>query len=150
MNLTKTPNSAYQSILQLIFDNELKPNQLVTESALSEKLSISRTPIREALIQLEVDGLIYNQNGRRRVYVLSMKEVAEIFDTKIVLEGAVVRWAAEACDDNTKSILLESLANMKSALDFIPETPEEREQRLKNGWRPMPNYMPPFFNWQII
>ncbi len=88
-------DKAYLSIRELIVSMKINPGDPLTELALAEQLAIGRTPVREALKRLEQDGLITTQNGRKTVYTLSAKEVADIFDLKICLESATAAWAAE-------------------------------------------------------
>ncbi|HEG3662218.1 TPA: GntR family transcriptional regulator, partial [Enterococcus faecium] len=55
---TSLQNQAYQSIRQQIIYADLEPGKKVSEKKLEETLSIGRTPIREALIQLRHQGLV--------------------------------------------------------------------------------------------
>lgn len=88
-------HKAYETIKGLIISAELRPGQAVTETALSESLGFSRTPIREALHDLEQEGLIVARNRRKRVYMLTVNEMEKIFDLKIEIESAVAGWAAQ-------------------------------------------------------
>lgn len=108
---------AYLSIRELIVGMKINPGDAITELALAEQLSIGRTPVREALKRLEQDGLITTQNGRKTVYALSVAEVAEIFDLKIILESAVAGWAAErgtAADRTQLKTVLDELRHLAS------------------------------------
>ena len=98
---------AYETIKSLIMSARLGPGQAVTETALSEKLGFSRTPIREALGDLEREGLIVTKNRRKRVYMLTVNEVEDIFDLKIEIESAVARWATQRGSKNSEWRLLE-------------------------------------------
>ena len=91
----KAWEEAYDVIQDQILTLQIKPGEAVTEIALSDKLGIGRTPVREALKRLEQEGLIVTHNQRKRVYVLSIREVEEIFDLKTAIEGSVARWATE-------------------------------------------------------
>jgi DNA-binding GntR family transcriptional regulator len=98
MESTEIKNSteyAYQMILNSILELKLKPDEIITEVDLSEKLGLSRTPVREAISRLENEGLIVTQNRTKKVYFLSEKDVEEIFDLKIAIESLVARQAAE-------------------------------------------------------
>ncbi len=86
---------AYETVKGLIVGGELRGGQAVTEIGLSERLGISRTPIREALHELEQEGLIVTRNRRKRVYMPTVREIEDIFDLKIEIESAVAGWAAE-------------------------------------------------------
>ena len=78
-------------IRNLIRTGELQPGQAVREAQLSEKLNISRAPIREALLILAHQGLICSEPQKGK-YVRSMS-AKEIYDSYVVagiLEGAAV------------------------------------------------------------
>ena len=51
-------NVAYDYLLDAIMSYELKPGQAIVEQDISDRLNISRTPIREAFKQLESEGLV--------------------------------------------------------------------------------------------
>jgi DNA-binding GntR family transcriptional regulator len=91
---------AYETIKSLIMSAKLRPGESVTETALSGNLGFSRTPIREALHELEQEGLIVTKNRRKRVYMLTVDEIEDIFDLKIEVESAVARWAAQRGSEN--------------------------------------------------
>ena len=52
------PRLAYERLCDSIFEGTLKPGELLNEMTLARELGISRTPLREALIELSVQGLI--------------------------------------------------------------------------------------------
>lgn len=119
-NALKTPTAprsawekAYEEIQGLILRMEIRPGEVVTETALSERLGISRTPIREAIRRLEQEGLIVTTNHRKRACLLTIHEMEEIFDLKVCIEGAVARWAAERAGDAERRKLREALDRMK-------------------------------------
>jgi DNA-binding GntR family transcriptional regulator len=78
---------AYQWIRQRILDNEYAPGTQILEQALADELGISRTPVREALIQLEQDGLaeIVPRHGVR-ILPLSPDDMREIYEILTNLE----------------------------------------------------------------
>jgi len=86
---------AYQKILTSIQNFKLRPGETVTENSLSEKLGLSRTPVREAILKLENDGLIMAHNRTKKIYFLSKNDLEEIFDLKIAVESMVAVQAAE-------------------------------------------------------
>ena len=57
-------DEAYDRLNRLIVTGELKPMEKINIKFLSEKLGISRTPLREALLRLENDGLIISKANR--------------------------------------------------------------------------------------
>ena len=67
-----------------------RPGQRVQEKALAEQLGISRTPIREALLRLEIEGVVVcNSRRSYNVRILTIDDVHEIYETLGILEGAV-------------------------------------------------------------
>jgi len=118
---------AYETIQGLILGMEIRPGAAVTETALSQRLGLSRTPVREAFKRLEQEGLIVTTNHRKRVYILTIREMEELFDLKICLEGAVARWAGQRADPDGRRRLREALQRMKRVAAVRPaETAQEQ------------------------
>jgi len=78
-----------------ILDGSLKPGQPLHENALARQLSVSRSPIREALIQLERESLVVaRQNRPVVVRVMSAEEIRQVYTIRAALDGIAARWAA--------------------------------------------------------
>lgn len=105
----------YRSLKDCVMDylrqemelGNLKPGERINEKELCQKLGVSRTPIREALIQLEREGFIeISPRKSIRVKKLTLKEIEDIYQ----VIGALESEAAEiACDRLTS----EDLAKME-------------------------------------
>ena len=130
VNKKKSREEAYELIKDRILTLNIKPGEAVTEQNLSTQLGIGRTPVREALTRLELDGLIVSQNGRKKVYILTIEEMQDIFDIKIVLEGAVTRWAAENGSVQQRKNLKRFINEMKQLSQDRPESEAQREKYL--------------------
>src|SRR6476620_6888346 len=80
---------------QLIISGELGPGDALLEVNLAETVGISRTPVREALKQLQIEGLV-EIRSRVGTFVAapSRREVNELFEMKQLLEGAAARLMA--------------------------------------------------------
>jgi len=108
---------AYNDIQELILTSKLKPGEAITEISLSKQLDMSRTPVREAITKLAQEGLIVSENGRKRIFVITISEIEEMFDIKIVLEGAMSKWAAkrgsEADKKNLQSVLTQMITHVQ-------------------------------------
>lgn len=66
-----------------------RPGERIFEKALAEQLGISRTPIREALLRLETEGVVVcNSRRSYNVRILTADDVREIYETLGILEGA--------------------------------------------------------------
>lgn len=87
---------AYETLKEKILTNEYKPGEKIVELELSEKLNMSRTPIRSALAMLENDKLITN-NSRNETVVskLSLDTFLEIYDVYENLEMLAVKLASQ-------------------------------------------------------
>jgi DNA-binding GntR family transcriptional regulator len=78
---------AYRSIKDAIMNGELQPGQSLKEEDLSKELSISRTPVREALKQLSCENLIEkSQSHCYRVSSISMEDIRETLELREILE----------------------------------------------------------------
>lgn len=91
---------AYQRILDLILSGETQPGTYLNERQLADMLDMSRTPVRDALLMLEAEGLIV-RHGRLGVQIKEMR-IEEFFDAlqiRALLEPAVARMAAGKIDD---------------------------------------------------
>lgn len=88
-------DQAYRSLRAAIATGDLRPGQKVTERGLAEQLSVSPTPVREAIRRLEQDGLL-ERTGPRTVKVSLMGETAvrDLAEVEIALRGLVARFAA--------------------------------------------------------
>ncbi len=89
-------SAAQQEIERLILAGELAPGAKLTEAMLSERLGVSRGPIREAFRRLEEAGLV-RQEKNRGVFVrdIPLDEAAEIFDLRAVMDELAGRRLAQ-------------------------------------------------------
>jgi len=88
--------SAYQRIRTSISEGEFVPGQRVTETQLAKWLSVSRTPIREAIQRLEADGLlVHSPRQGLLVRELEYQEVVELYAMREVLEGTAAALSAQ-------------------------------------------------------
>lgn len=79
-----------------VMAGEFKPGERLHEVALSERLGVSRTPVRAALHSLAAEGLLnYAPNRGYRVSDIDADRLITIFDLRGVLEGLAARLAAE-------------------------------------------------------
>jgi DNA-binding GntR family transcriptional regulator len=78
-------------ITNAISRGELKPGATVTEDWLSRSLNISRTPVREALISLQAEGLIRMVNNRATVTTITPVDIQEIYEIRFLLEPYAAR-----------------------------------------------------------
>jgi DNA-binding GntR family transcriptional regulator len=101
----------------LIVDGTLAPGQRIFESDLAEQLGVSRTPLREALRQLETEGLV-QMHARRGAMIarLSAAEMHEEFLIRATLEGLAIELAAPRLSGDNVRSLERQLRRMDDAL----------------------------------
>lgn len=87
--------SVYDQLRWDIVHGLLRPNEALIETELSERLGVSRTPVRESLQRLAADGLIVTRRRRWYVYEHSADEVREIYEVRAAQEGFAARLACE-------------------------------------------------------
>lgn len=88
--------AVYLALRDAIAAGTVKPGEHLAEPAVAESLGISRTPIREALLRLETEGLLERTAGRRLVVAaVSPEEVLDVYAVREVLNGLAARLAAE-------------------------------------------------------
>lgn len=100
----------FKSIRQDILVGKYQRGEELTESGLAASLGVSRTPVREALRQLELEGLVeLVPNKGAFVTGISDKDIQDIYEIRSRLEGLCARWAA-------KNITQEQLDEMEEIL----------------------------------
>lgn len=115
---------AYRRLLDEIRNGALAPGARLRETDLAERLGISRTPVREAIRQLEADGLVVHLPRQgATIRSLDHAEVVELYEMRAVLEGTAARLAARAASD----IELAELAELNADLAAAPSGPQARE-----------------------
>lgn len=83
-----TTERAYRYTKTRILDGDLAGGDLISEGLVSEALGISRTPVREAFLRLEGEGLLRLYPKRGAVVVpVSAKEVESVLETREVIES---------------------------------------------------------------
>ena len=113
---TTYQQQAYDFVKARIMNLDLKPGQYITDSQIVEELNISRTPVRDALRILEHEGFLISEARRGwKVYSLSLEDIHDIFDIKVVLESMIVRRAAECDDEEKRAALRDVMDLMKQA-----------------------------------
>ncbi|WP_443062614.1 GntR family transcriptional regulator [Streptomyces sp. NBC_00390] len=87
----------YMHIKQAVLDRRYQGGTLLTEGELADAVGVSRTPVREALLKLEVEGLIklYPKKGAL-VLAVSAQEIADVVETRLLVEEFAVRKAVPA------------------------------------------------------
>lgn len=97
---TRQGREAYASLVADIRAGRLRPGDRLTETEIAKRMGISRTPVREAIRQLESDGLVVHlPRVGAVVRRLDYAEITELYEMRSVLEGTAARFAARAASD---------------------------------------------------
>lgn len=89
-------SKVFRQLERKILDGTLASGTALTETKLSEELGVSRTPVREALFQLEQEGLVSIVHNKSAVVVgVTEKDIEDIYTIRMQIEGLASKWAAE-------------------------------------------------------
>jgi len=90
-----TRDKVYSILSKAIFRGDLQPGQRLVESKLAKLMKVSRTPIREAIIELEQKGLVVSSppKGVKVAPLPTKEELTEFYDINSVLRGLATRKA---------------------------------------------------------
>lgn len=90
----------FQKIRDDILKGKYKEHDELRENTIGKELGVSRTPVREALRQLELEGLVsITPNKGAYVTGISPKDVSDIYIIRSMLEGLCAKWATENITD---------------------------------------------------
>ena len=90
----------FETLRDAIITQVLKPGERLMEIQLADEMGVSRTPVREAIRKLELEGLVI-MVPRKGAYVagVSMKDIHEVYEVRAALEMLAVSLAAERITD---------------------------------------------------
>lgn len=109
-----------------ILEGRYHQGDIITETALSNEFQVSRTPIREAIRRLEQENLVTESGKGITILGISEKDLSDIYDIRMKIEGLASRWAAE----NITQSQLEELSEILDLQEFY--TSKNNALNLKN------------------
>ncbi|MDN5567957.1 MAG: GntR family transcriptional regulator [Paracoccus sp. (in: a-proteobacteria)] len=116
---------AYQELRRAIIEGRLPRDQKLTEFGLADRLGISRTPIREAVKRLLLEGFLERRKGQGLWCAQpDAVEVREIFELRLRLESYAAGRAAENATQAQIAVLAMSAERMLRLAGTHPTTPE--------------------------
>src|SRR5256885_11988607 len=105
---------ALLSLRDLILSGELKPGDRISELSVVERLGVSRTPIRMALVRLEEEGLLeLIPSGGFSVKAFSERDITDAIEIRGTLEGLCARLAAE------RGLTQSAIGTLKECVDAM-------------------------------
>jgi DNA-binding GntR family transcriptional regulator len=90
---------SYQALRTAILSGELVPGQRLVETQLAQKLQVSRTPIREALRQLQQGDLVVDDQGVMKVATFTSEDAKKLYECRLALENVSVEEACQKISD---------------------------------------------------
>jgi DNA-binding GntR family transcriptional regulator len=101
INMKSLKDQAYDLIRDAILRAEFKPGRIVSNEELSKWLGISRTPIREALLELQKNRMVIIHRGKgTEIAPMTKKDAREIFEMREALEAKSHELAIDRMDDD--------------------------------------------------
>jgi len=106
------------SLREAIYAGEIKPGEKLSEIKIAQEMEVSRAPVRDALAELERDGLLVRfSNQRTAVVTLTEEDVEEICGLRSTLEVLAVRLAVARATEDDFARLEENLRAFEAAVE---------------------------------
>ncbi len=108
----------FESLREAIIHGRLKPGERLMEMQMAEEMGVSRTPVREAIRKLELEGFVV-MIPRKGAYVsgISVKDIVDVFEVRAALEGLAAGLAAERITDEEMEKLERILVRITEVSD---------------------------------
>lgn len=108
----------YQSLYEAILSGGMSPGERLVETKLAQQFNVSRTPIREAIRQLQLKGLVQqNQGGGMYVIQISLEDALHLYDCRMALEQLAVRHACQQVQSPDLNQIEQTLAAMEQTFE---------------------------------
>ncbi|WP_206957321.1 GntR family transcriptional regulator [Trinickia acidisoli] len=100
--LDSTSDTVVTSLREMIVGGQFEPGERLVERDLANAFGVSRIPLREAIQQLEREGLVEIFRNRGAVVrILTLSDIDEIYDLRTLLEGDAIHRSAKRMDEET-------------------------------------------------
>ena len=107
----------FNTLRQAILKGELKPGERLMEIQLANKLGVSRTPVREAIRKLELEGLVLMIPRKgAEVAEITRQDMEDVLEVRTALEELAVKDACDHITDAQLSELKKASSEFKKAL----------------------------------
>ena len=107
----------FNTLRQAILRGELKPGERLMEIALSQRLGVSRTPVREAIRMLEQEGLVIMIPRKgAQVAEISEKDLKDVLEVRLGLEELAVRIACQRITEEELEELEQAMKEFEEAM----------------------------------
>jgi DNA-binding GntR family transcriptional regulator len=123
----------YDRVRADIVHGALRPNQRLVEIELAERLGVSRTPVRETLQRLTLEGLVRRDRGGWVVHEHSRDEIRSIYEVRAALDGYAAFLAADRATASELDALEALYPEGDAAVALSPDTQVELNERFHDG-----------------
>jgi DNA-binding GntR family transcriptional regulator len=128
-----TTDGIYDRVRADIVHGTLRPNQRLVEVELAERLGVSRTPVRETLQRLTLEGLVQRNRGGWVVHEHSPDEIRSIYEVRAALEGYAAFLAAGRATAGELDALEALYPPGDEALALGPDAQVELNEQFHDG-----------------
>ena len=106
-----------ETLREKILNGEIKAGQALRQAALAEELNVSRIPVREALLQLEAEGLVaFEPHKGATATELNVEQVDELFELRAMLEANLLAESIPNLTDGQLEQAAQYLAELDKSL----------------------------------
>ncbi len=114
----------YRRIREMIYKAELKPGEAVVERQIADMLHVSRAPVREALVELENEGIVKRVGSRTRIVCeVTFRDIIEVYEVREMVEGMAARLLTPRISEEA----LADLRELATDLDKQGDGPDDEE-----------------------
>jgi len=120
ISISTIQSTVYKQLVSAIMQGEIKPGEKITMEGLAKQLNVSIMPVREAIRRLEANKIVTIQNIRIAVNQLSVEDLNQILEVRLVLEC----YAAEKAALHRRTEILDSLENLLKIMETTTDSDE--------------------------
>lgn len=103
----------FEKVREDILNDVYSDGEKIVEAKLADELGVSRTPVREALKQLELDGLVESIPNRGVIVKgITEQDIADIYTIRIAIEGIAANWSVRRISE-------EEVASLKEVYELM-------------------------------
>jgi DNA-binding GntR family transcriptional regulator len=105
----------YNILEKMIISGQLQPRHRLVESDLAQSMGVSRSPVREAILHLEQEGLVINtKKGGWIVSEVSLRDILELYDLRKLIEVYAIKKGCLNCPQEIKNKMESNVGELKS------------------------------------
>ncbi|HOA79529.1 MAG TPA: GntR family transcriptional regulator, partial [Defluviitaleaceae bacterium] len=122
----------FHKIREDILNGKYKSGDSIKEVVVSKELGVSRTPVREALKQLELEGLVISIPNKGTVVAgITEQDIIDIYAIRSLIEGLAARWAAIRISEEQLKQLEEIINDIEKSMDSKPVQQKTKQQKVQ-------------------